>query len=84
VAAHRSVPGCRHAAAAIEADVLGWWRGQLGLPSYLRPDQMPQGGWTETAAAGAIDLAATVARICELALLPGSRPGRAAGAVIRP
>jgi hypothetical protein len=72
------------AAAAIEADVLGWWRGQLGLPPYLRPDQMPQGGWTETAAAGAIDLAAAVARICELALLPESRPGRAAGAVIRP
>jgi hypothetical protein len=59
-------------AVAIEADVLGWWRTRLGLPSYLRSDQMPQGGWTETVAAARIDLAATVAHVCKLALLPGS------------
>jgi hypothetical protein len=39
-------------AAAIETDVLKWWRGALGLPSYLTRDHMPQGGWTETVAAG--------------------------------
>jgi hypothetical protein len=65
------------AAVAIEDDVLGWWRTGLGLPSYLRSDQMPQGGWTETVTAARIDLAATVARVCELALRPGSRPGAA-------
>ena len=56
------------AAAAIETDILRWWRGELGLPSYLSRDQMPQGGWTETVAAGRIDLAATVTRICNLAV----------------
>lgn len=64
-------------AVAIEADVLRWWRTGLGLPSYLRSDQMPQGGWTETVAAARIDLAATVARACEMALRPGSRPATA-------
>jgi hypothetical protein len=29
---------------------------------------MPQGGWTETVAAGRVDLAATVTRICNLAV----------------
>jgi hypothetical protein len=61
-------------AVATEADVLRWWRTGLGLPSYLRSDQLPQGGWTETVAAARIDLAATVARACEMALRPGSRP----------
>jgi hypothetical protein len=56
------------AAIAIETDILRWWRGELGLPSYLRRDQMPQGGWTETVATGSIDLAATVTRICNLAV----------------
>lgn len=54
-------------AAAAERDILRWWRG-LGLPSYLTPGQMPQGGWTETVAAARIDLAATVTRICNLAV----------------
>ena len=44
-------------ATAIETDVLKWWRGALGLPSYLTRDHMPQGGWTETVAAGSVDLA---------------------------
>jgi hypothetical protein len=66
------------AATAIEDDVLGWWRTGLGLPSYLSRDQMPQGGWTETVATARIDLAATVARLCELVLRPpGSRPAAA-------
>ena len=55
-------------AAAIETDVLKWWRGALGLPSYLTRGHMPQGGWTETVAAGRVDLAATVTRICKLAV----------------
>ena len=63
------------AAIAIERKVLRRWRHDLGLPSYLKHEQMPQGGWTETVAAGRIDLAATVAQICELALSPDSRPG---------
>jgi hypothetical protein len=62
------------AAVAIEHKVLRRWRHDLGLPSYLKREQMPQGGWTETVAAGRIDLVATVAQICELALLPDSRP----------
>jgi hypothetical protein len=60
------------AAIAIEAGILRWWRGELGLPSFLRRDQMPQGGWTETVSAAGIDLAATVAHVCELALRPRS------------
>ena len=56
------------AAIAIETNVLSWWRGELALPSFLRRDQMPQGGWTETVAAGRVDLAATVTRICNLAV----------------
>lgn len=63
-------------AAAIETDVLKWWRGALGLPSYLTRSQMPQGGWTETVAAGRVDLAATVTRICNRAVQQDARPGR--------
>ena len=62
------------AACAIETDVLRWWRGDLGLPPFLGRSQMPQGGWTETVAVGAVDLAATVAHVCELALSPDARP----------
>jgi hypothetical protein len=61
-------------ACVIEDDVLRCWRHELGLPSYLRRDQMPQGGWTETVAAGRVDLAATVAHVCELVLSPEARP----------
>ncbi len=70
------------AAMAIEADVLKWWRAELALPSFLRHNQMPQGGWTETVAAGSVDLAATVTRICSKAVAappPASRPQVAAG-----
>lgn len=61
------------AAASIEADILNGWR-RAGLRAVLGAAQMPQGGWTETAAADGIDLAADVARACELALAPGARP----------
>jgi hypothetical protein len=63
-----------YAACEIEDDVLRWWRSDLGLPPCLKREQMPQGGWTETVAVGAVDLAATVARVCEQALLPDARP----------
>jgi hypothetical protein len=63
-------------ACAIEDDVLRWWRRNLGLPSYLTRAQMPQGGWTETVAAARIDLAATVTRICNMAVQQDARPGR--------
>jgi len=56
-------------AAAIVDDVLRWWRADLGLPAFLTSDQMPQDGWTETVAAGSINLASTVAHVCELALM---------------
>lgn len=65
------------AAAAIEDDVLSWWRRDLGLPPYLTRDQMPQDGWTETVAASRIDLAATVAHVCEQATMPNARPDAA-------
>jgi hypothetical protein len=61
------------AACAIEDDEIKWWR-NLGLPPFLKRDQMPQDGWTETVAMGSIDLAATVAHICEMALSPEAKP----------
>jgi hypothetical protein len=64
------------AAVAIEDEVLRWWRAELGLPPFLWRDQMPQGGWTETVAAGRVDLAATVTRICNLAVQQDARPSR--------
>jgi len=57
-------------AVSIEREVLRWWRTKLGLPACVQQQDMPQGGWTETADAGRVDLAATVARMCELAILP--------------
>jgi len=63
-------------AAAIETDILKWWRGALGLPWYLSRDQMPQGGWTETVAAGRVELAATVTRMCNRAVQQDARPSR--------
>lgn len=61
------------AAVSIETDILNGWR-RAGLRSVVGAAQMPQGGWSETVAADGIDLAATVARACELALDPGARP----------
>ena len=56
------------AALAIETEILRWWRRELRLPSFLGRHQMPQGGYTETVALADIDLAATVTRICNLAV----------------
>lgn len=54
-------------AVKIEKTVLAGWRTDLGLPRYLGKNEMPQGGWTETVDADAIDIPATVARIRALA-----------------
>lgn len=40
----------------VEASVLAWLRGGLGLPPYLTAEQVPQGGWTETVGADSVDL----------------------------
>jgi hypothetical protein len=63
-------------ACVIEDDILRWWRSELGLPSHLQRSQMPQGGHTETVALAGIDLAATVTRICNLAVQQDARPSR--------
>jgi hypothetical protein len=55
------VPG--EVALRIEADVLNWWRLELGLPIYLGRNEMPQGGWTETVDSSEIDLAITIRRV---------------------
>jgi hypothetical protein len=60
-----AVPG-EHAL-MIEAEILYWWRGELGLPPYLGPQEVTQGGWTETVGAEEIDLALTIRRIRRLA-----------------
>lgn len=59
------VPG--EAAKKIEKAVLRWWREDLGLPSYLGPEDMLQDGWTETAELDAVDLPETVRRIEQMA-----------------
>jgi hypothetical protein len=40
----------------IEQEVLTWWRNDLGLPSYLSKEEMPQGGFSETVDSSEIDL----------------------------
>jgi recombinational DNA repair protein (RecF pathway) len=40
----------------LEQQVLDWIRLEIGLPQYLLPSQMPQGGHTETIDASEIDL----------------------------
>ena len=54
-------------ALAIEAEILDWWRADLGLRSYLGRQEMPQGGWTETVDSMEIDVASTIRRITALA-----------------
>jgi hypothetical protein len=43
-------------AADIECDVLDWWRNELDAPDAVVPDDMPQGGWTETTSLVLVDL----------------------------
>jgi hypothetical protein len=60
-----TVPGER--ALLIEAEILDWWRGELALPACLGPQDMKQGGWTETVCAEEVDLALTMRRLRHLA-----------------
>jgi hypothetical protein len=55
----------------IEAEILDWWRGELAWPAYLGPQDMKQGGWTETVGTDEIDLALTMRRIRHSAGEPG-------------
>ncbi len=55
------VPG--EVAQAVERGVLRWWRKDLCLPPYLGPQEMPQGGWTETVESCEIDVPETVRRM---------------------
>ena len=50
----------------IEQDILDWWRDTLGAPEALTADDMPQGGFTETASLFHVDLDETTARIEEM------------------
>lgn len=43
----------------------------LALPAYLGPQEMKQGGWTETVSAEDIDLALTIRHIRHLPEAPG-------------
>ena len=61
IEAAEQVPG--NMALEIELRILGWWRGELCLPPYLSPQQVPQGGWTETVDASKIDLTEAVALV---------------------
>lgn len=59
------VPGER--ALTIEKAVLSSWRNDQGLPPFLGKEEMPQGGWTETVDADAINILDTIERIRTLA-----------------
>jgi hypothetical protein len=51
----------------VERQILAHWRGDLGLPHLLGPEEMLQGGWTETVDLDAIDTPVTIVKIKELA-----------------
>lgn len=48
---------------AAEREVLRWFRKEVGLPSYLDRESMPQGGWTETISAESLDPRSAIERI---------------------
>ena len=50
----------------VEQLLLIWLRKTLNIPPYLIPEQMPQGGWTETVDASEIDLATIWTKVTEL------------------
>ena len=55
-------------AAAVEKEILQWWRLELGKPAALNAVDMPQGGFTETVSLMHLDVAAIKARIdCAIA-----------------
>ena len=54
-------------AMSVEDVILKFWRDDLELPIAADPNEMPQGGWTETAPLLQTDIAATIS-LLELAL----------------
>jgi hypothetical protein len=50
-----------------EQDVLRWWRDTLSAPMVKTAEDMPQGGWTETASTRKVGLQRTIDYIEELA-----------------
>ena len=50
----------------IEQSVIRWWRTELGAKPCLTQQQMPQGGYTETAALSHVDTTCTLERIALL------------------
>jgi len=69
----------------VEGEVLRWWRDDLGAPSAVRPEAMPQAGWTETVAASSVSYRQILVKVDKLfrqaQLLPplprDTREGRA-------
>jgi hypothetical protein len=47
----------------VEQSGLHWWPTTIGAPAALTAQQMPQGGWTETASLVHVDIDATIRRI---------------------
>lgn len=50
----------------IEQSVIRWWRSELSAKPCLTQQQMPQGGYTETAALSQVDISCTLERIASL------------------
>jgi len=50
----------------LEEKILEWLRFDLQLPKYLTPEQMPQGGHTETVDASEVDLPTIWVKVEEL------------------
>lgn len=47
----------------VEQKIIKWLRTQISLPIFLNPDDMPQGGWTETFETNLIDINIIVKKI---------------------
>ena len=72
----------------VERDILRWWRTNLGLSACVQQQDMPQGGWTETADAGRVDLPGATVNAHRLASSPscpqlGPPPGSPPSGVSR-
>ncbi len=56
----------------IESAILNWWRVDIGAPSSVRREDMPSGGFTETAALMHVDIEDTKQRIEHYLLVLGA------------
>jgi hypothetical protein len=50
----------------IEQSIIRWWRSELGAKPFLTQQQMPQGGYTETASLSQVEIMSTLERISAL------------------